>query len=234
MLVFIGFGLNRTVDSDELGTSFLKFIYPGMIAMVVSQTCLQSAIHIFWDRHYGYLKAVLVAPVGRSGIVVGKIIGAASVSAFQVVVVLAFAPAVGISLKGWVLLEMAGVLLLFAFAMGSLGVLIGVRLRSVQSASLAGVVLFPLTFISGMFFPINNVPTWLGVLSKVNPISYPVAGIRQAISPAAYGGEEVDGFIGAVGLEVFGHEMALWENSIVTLGLGLALFTLALFSFRRS
>ncbi len=231
-LVFIGIGLDDVVDPSAVGASYLKFVYPGMIAMALSQTALFGGAQIFWDRQYGYLKMMLAAPVSRLGIIGGKITAVTVISLFQVAAMLVVAPFIGVSVTGWVIPALFLYLVLFSVAVGSLGVLIGVRIRSPQSAQMVGVVTFPLTFMSGMFFPVNSVPTWLEVLAKINPLTYPVAGIREVLL------SRTDPDVSTAVLEpfavhVFGYRMGAWENALVAAGFGVVLLAAATWSFSR-
>jgi len=222
-LVIFGAGFSRTIGAMTPGVDFVQFIYPGIIAMTVLMNSVMSGLSVVWDREFGFLKEILVAPMGRTGIVLGKAVGSATVSVLQGTVMLALAPLVGVTVTPLLVLKLIPVLALVSVSLSSLGTLVASRMRSQQGFQLiVQLIIFPLIFLSGVFFPVNNVPIWLEVFSKLNPLTYAVDAIRQL-------------FLGAVGdvvgVTVLGHTMTVMQDVLVVACFGTLLLILAAWSF---
>ena len=231
-LVIFGAGFNRLIGNLADGVDFIQFMYPGILAMTVLMTSLLSGLSVVWDREFGFLREVMVAPLSRSGIVLGKALGGAGVAMVQAVAMLAIAPIVGVSLTPLIVLKLVPLVLLLSLSLSGLGILIASRMRSQQGFQvLMQLLIFPLMFLSGIFFPVDSVPTWLQVLAKVNPVTYGVDAIRQVLlgGPVATdaGGRE------ALGVTILGHTMSALEDVLVVASLGLALMAAAVWSFGR-
>jgi ABC-2 type transport system permease protein len=135
-----------------------------------------------WDREFGFLREMLVAPVSTTSILVGKAVGGATVATLQSVVLLALAGVVGVPYDPLMLLELLGLVFLMAFMITSLGLLLAARVRQVQSAMpLVQLIITPMMFLSGALFPLSGLPTWLSVLVHVNPMSYAVEPTRAVV-----------------------------------------------------
>jgi ABC-2 type transport system permease protein len=179
-LVIFGAGFNRIIGAVIPGVNFIQFMYPGLIAMTVLMNSVMSGLSVVWDREFGFLKEILVAPLGRSGIVLGKAVGSAAVALMQGIVMLVLAPIVGVSLSPILVAELIPMLIVISLSLSGLGVLVASRMRSQQGFQVVvQLIIFPLIFLSGVFFPVNDVPVWLAVLSKANPLTYGVDAIRQ-------------------------------------------------------
>jgi ABC-2 type transport system permease protein len=237
-LVIFGAGFNNIVGNLVPGVDFLKFVYPGIIAQTVLQSSIFSGLSIVWDREFGFLKEILVAPLGRSGIVLGKAAGSAVIALMQAIIMLIIAPIVGISVTPLMVAQLIPVVILISFSLSGLGVLIASRMRSQQGFQLImQIVIFPLMFLSGVFFPVNTVPGWMSVITKINPLTYGVDAIRQIFL-----GKEITALRGIpgqiqtespIGVTVFGHTMTAVEDMIVVVAIGAILMTLAIWSFSR-
>ncbi len=150
-LAIFGAGFSRIVGNVAPGVDFIQFVYPGIIAQTVLQSSIMSGISIVWDREFGFLKEILVAPIGRSGIVLGKAAGSAVIAIMQGLIMLILAPLVGVSLTPLTVLMLIPVLVLIAISLSGLGVLIASRMRSQQSFQIVmQIVIFPLMFLSGI------------------------------------------------------------------------------------
>ena len=235
-LIVFGAGFNRVIGNLTPGIDFIKFMYPGIIAMTVLMSSLFSGLSVVWDREFGFLKEVLVAPLSRSGIVLGKAIGSAVISLGQGFVMLALAPILGVTLSLILVVELIPLLIVLSLSLSGLGILVASRMRSQQGFQVVvQLIIFPLIFLSGVFFPVNNVPTWLEVVSKINPLTYGVDAIRQlflggdlaATSTATGNGSYL------AGVTVFGHTMSILEDVIVVAVLGAVLMLAAVWSFYR-
>jgi len=222
-LVIFGAGFNRIIGSMTPGVDFIQFMYPGIIAMTVLMTSLTSGISVIWDREFGFLKEVLVAPLSRTGVVLGKVVGGGGVAIVQGLIMLALAPLLGVSLTPLMVLKLIPLLMVLSLTLSALGILLASRMRSQQGFQLVmQLLIFPLIFLSGVFFPINNVPQWLEVISKINPVTYGVDAIRQLF----LGGEAA-----SFGVTIFGHTMGILEEALLVLAVGLVFLGLAIWFF---
>ena len=238
-LVIFGAGFSQMIGSLTPGVDFMQFMYPGIIAMSVLMGSLMSGLSVVWDREFGFLKEVLVAPLSRTGIVLGKAVGTAVISLGQGLIMLALAPVIGVTVDGMLILKLIPLIIIVSVSMSGFGILLASRMRSMQGFQLmANVILMPLVFLSGIFFPVNNVPTWLEVISKINPLTYGVDAIRQAFLGAADAGiAATAGLEGMppspIGLTVLGHTMTIIEDAAVVTVLGTVLMVGAVFAFSR-
>ena len=222
-LVIFGAGFGELIGQMMPGVDYLQFMYPGIVAMTVLMTSLMSGVSIVWDREFGFLKEVMVSPLNRSGIILGKATGAAGIAIMQGLIMLVVAPFVGVSLSWGIVLGLIPLILILSLSLSALGLLIGARMRSQQGFQITmQLVIFPMMFLSGIFFPLTGVATWLEVLSKINPVTYAIDAIRQV-------------FLGtqAAGVTVFGHTMAIWESALLVAAVGVVLLFGALWSFNR-
>ena len=179
-LVICGAGFSRIIGTLTPGVDFIKFMYPGIIAMSVLTNSRFAGVSIVWDREFGFLKAVLVAPISRTGVVLGKASGGSIVALGQTIVLLALAPFMGLTVTPLLLLKLIPTVAIGSLCLSSLGILVASRRRSQQGFQVvrqAGI--FPLIFLAGVFFPISTAPNWLQVLSKINPLTYGGDAIRQ-------------------------------------------------------
>jgi ABC-2 type transport system permease protein len=159
---------------------FEQFMFPGILAMAVLFTAIFAAVSIVWDREFGFLKEVMVAPVSRVAVALGKLAGGSTVAMFQGSLVLLFAPLLGIKLSLDQALILIGLMLLLALVMSALGILVAARQRSMEGFQvIMNFIMLPMFFLSGAFFPLNGVPIWMEVLAKINPVTYGVDPLRQ-------------------------------------------------------
>src|ERR1035438_2523288 len=180
-LFVLGYGMGSLVGSTG-GFDFRKFVFPGVVAMSVVMTAMFSAISIVWDREFGFLREMLVAPVSRMALVLGKTAGGATVAAAQGTIMLVLAPLVGIDLTGVLVIEMIALELLMAVAMTTFGVFVASRIQKMESFQVVmQMLLMPMLFLSGALFPLNNLPRWLMVVTRLNPLTYAVAPLRQVV-----------------------------------------------------
>jgi ABC-2 type transport system permease protein len=157
-------------------------MYPGVIGMSILFTSVFSALSIIWDREFGFLKEVLVAPVPRWGVAIGKSLGGATVAMIQSTILILIAPLLGISLSITMLLSLLALAFLLSFAVTSLGVVIASRMQSMQSFQMVmNFLVMPLYFLSGAMFPMNSAPAWMKFLMTLNPVGYGVDAIRNVV-----------------------------------------------------
>ena len=165
-----------------VGVDFRTFIYPGVLAMSVLFTAIFSAASIVWDREFGFLREMLVAPVQRWAIVVGKCLGGATVATFQGVIFLALAGVAHVPYNPVLLLTLIGELLLLSFTLTVFGVMMAARIKQIQAfMALTQMVVLPLFFLSGALYPLNGLPTWLTVLTRIDPLTYIVYPMRHTV-----------------------------------------------------
>ena len=182
-LFVLGTGLSSLAGRGlPSGVDFKTFIYPGVLAMSVLFTAIFSAASIVWDREFGFLREMLVAPVRRWAIVVGKCLGGATVATFQGVIFLALAGVAHVPYDPVLLLILIGELLLLAFTLTAFGVMMAARVKQIQAfMALTQMFVLPLFFLSGALYPLNGLPVWLTVLTRIDPLTYIVAPMRHAV-----------------------------------------------------
>ncbi len=180
-LFVLGTGLSRVVAHTN-GVDYRTFLFPGVVALSVLFTAVFSGISIVWDREFGFLREMLVAPVRRSAIVVGKCLGGATTASLQGIVLLAIGGLVGVPYQPVLLLGLFGLMLLTSFAITALGLVLAARVKTIQAAMpLVQMALAPMMFLSGALYPIGNLPTWLQILTRINPVTYAVEAMRALV-----------------------------------------------------
>jgi ABC-2 type transport system permease protein len=191
-LFVLGSGLQQLSSAGTHGVDLKTFIYPGILCIAVMFTAMFSAASIVWDREFGFLREMMVAPIRRSSIVIGKCLGGATVAGFQGVVVICLAGLVHVPYNPVMIVEIFVLQLLLAFAITAFGVMIAVRIKQMQSfMGVMQMLVMPMFFISGALFPVAGLPGWLTVLNRIDPLTYAVDPMRRivfshlSISPAA-------------------------------------------------
>ena len=225
-LVVFGAGFGELVGSMTPGIDYIQFMYPGILAMTVLMSSVMSGISIVWDREFGFLKEILVSPLGRGGIILGKAAGGAAVAILQGVVMLILAPILGVSIDLLMVLELILVITIVSMSLSGMGLLVASRMQSQQGFQvIIQLLIMPLIFLAGVFYPVNNVPIWMEVVSKANPLSYGVDAIRQIF----LGSEGA----ATIGVTIFGHTMTVLEDVLVVAAFGAVFLSLAVWSFSR-
>jgi ABC-2 type transport system permease protein len=181
--LLIGSGLGNSFRSGTLGGEhYLEYSFPGTLALILLFTSIFSTISIIEDRQIGFLQAVLVAPIPRSAITLGKILGGTTLALVQALIFLLLAPAVGISLSFEKLVALAGILFLVAFALTAVGFLIAWKMDSTQGFhAIMNLLLMPMWLLSGSFFPASGAPGWLRAIIRANPLTYGVGAMRRVL-----------------------------------------------------
>jgi ABC-2 type transport system permease protein len=192
-LFVLGTGLGELAGhSLPAGVSFKTFIYPGVLAMSVLFTAIFSAASIVWDREFGFLREILVAPVSRASIVIGKCIGGATIATFQGIIFLILAGFAGVPYNPVLIITLIGELLLLSFTLTAFGVMMAARIKQFQAfMALTQMLVMPLFFLSGALYPLSGLPAWLTVLTRIDPLTYIVGPMRSAVfshvaMPAAF------------------------------------------------
>jgi len=180
-LFVLGTGLSSLIASNG-DVDFRTFLFPGVLATSVLFTAAFSGISMVWDREFGFLREMLVAPVSTVAILTGKCLGGATVATLQSLIILALAPLVGVPYNLVMMVELVGLLFLMAFMICALGLFLSARVKQVQSAMpLVQLTITPLMFLSGSLFPLSNLPGWLHVATTLNPMTYAVEPIRTVV-----------------------------------------------------
>jgi ABC-2 type transport system permease protein len=184
-LFILGTGLSNLAGGSlphSANFDFKTFIYPGVLALSVLFTAIFSAGSIVWDREFGFLREILVAPVSRAAIVIGKCLGGATIATFQGVIFLCLAWFAHVPYNPVVIFGLIGMLLLLSFTLTAFGVMMAARIKQFQAfMALTQMVVMPLFFLSGALYPLNGLPTWLTVLTRLDPLTYVVGPMRHLV-----------------------------------------------------
>lgn len=218
-LFVLGVGLGPIIGDRGLGAAgvtYQEFLFPGVLVMSVLFTAMFSAISIVWDREFGFLREMLVAPVSRASLVLGKAVGGGSQAVAQGIILMIAAPLVGVDLGLVEAVKMLGLLMLLAFSIVAFGIVVSSRMQRIESFQVVmGLVVNPMLFLSGALFPLRDLPTWLNTATRFNPISYGVDPVRRVLLG--------DGSALTLGGEV----LPIWVEIVIVLALGSAMLTLA-------
>jgi ABC-2 type transport system permease protein len=181
-LFVLGVGLSSIISAGNGSVDFKTFLFPGVLATSVLFTASFSGISMIWDREFGFLREMLVAPVSTTAILTGKCVGGATVATLQSLILLALAGLVGVPYSPVMMVSLAGLLFLMAFMITALGMVLAARIKQVQSAMpMIQLIITPLMFLSGALFPLSGLPTWLAVLTHLNPMTYAVEPMRSVV-----------------------------------------------------
>jgi ABC-2 type transport system permease protein len=234
-LFILGTGLGALASRGlPSGVDFKTFIYPGVLAMSVLFTSIFSAGSIVWDREFGFLREILVAPVSRASIVVGKCLGGATIATFQGIIFLALAWFAHVPYNPVLLLTLAGELLLLSFTLTAFGVMMAARITQFQAfMALTQMLVMPLFFLSGALYPLSGLPGWLTVLTRVDPLTYVVGPMRDAV----FSHLNIPAFEQhalAPGLTWGGWLVPQWLSLGIVACMGLAMMAVAIAQFRKT
>lgn len=186
--IVIGAGFGTSLQARATGQeNYLNYFFPGALIMIVLFTSIFTMMSVIEDRNQGFLLSVMVAPVHRSGIVLGKVLGGTTLSAIQGLLFLVFAPLIGIRLGIEQFLIVALIVFLAAFCLTALGFAIAWRMESAQGFhAIINLFLIPLWLLSGALFPISGASGWIKWLMEINPLTYSVDGLQLAMFPATH------------------------------------------------
>ena len=235
LFIFVlGTGLGSLTGNEMEGVDLRTFMFPGVLATSVLFTAVFSAMSIVWDREFGFLREMLVAPVRRSSIIVGKALGGALVATLQGLLVLALAPAVGVPYDPVMIAILVVEVFLLSFTLCAMGLVIAARIQQMQTMmGIMQMVLLPLSFLSGALYPISNLPGWLHTLVLLNPVTYAV----QAVRTTVFGFIDVPPAAEAQlnpPITWFGWEVPMAVQLGVVIVLGLALLAVAAKQFEKA
>ena len=221
-LFVIGEGFGSTTDffgtmdfAADSSIGYQQFIFPGIICMSVIFTSVFFGSYIIWDRKFDFLKSVMVAPVSRTTIFLGKAFGGMTTSLIQAAILLVVGFVIGIHYTPLSMVFIIIIILLLSFTLTSLGLTLGSHMESLEGFQLiVSFVVFPLYFLSGALFPLNNLPTWLSILTALDPVTYGVGALREVM-------------LGITGMNSFALNIGILLLSAASLG------TIGVLSFKR-
>jgi ABC-2 type transport system permease protein len=230
-LFVLGSGLQTLSSAGSHGVDLKTFIYPGILCISVMFTAMMSAASIVWDREFGFLREMMVAPIRRSSIVIGKCLGGATVASFQGVIVLCLAGAVHVPYDPLLILGIFGLQLLLAFTITAFGVMVAVRIKQIQSfMGVMQMVVMPMFFLSGALYPVSGLPAWLAVLNRIDPLTYAVDPMRRLVfahlNVSAAARHVLD-----PGVTWWGWRLPALLEAGVILALGLLMLAIAIWEF---
>jgi ABC-2 type transport system permease protein len=233
-LFVLGSGLQTLSAASTGGVDLRTFIFPGVLCMGAMFTGIFSAASLVWDRELGFLRELMIAPVSRASIIIGKCLGGATVATSQGVILLALAGLVDVPYDPTLILGVFGLLLLLSFTVTAFGVLVAVRIKRAQTFTyVMQMFVVPLFFVSGAFFPVAGLPAWLGVLNRVDPLTYAVDPMRHLVFAHLDVSEEARRTLDA-GVTWWGWHLPPWFEAGLVLMLGLAMMNVAIWQFSRT
>ncbi len=181
-----GFGTSFRSGAGKGGEHYLDFFFPGALIMIVLFTAIFTMMSVIEDRKEGFLQTVLVAPVHRSVIVLGKVLGGTTLAAVQGLIFLVFAPAIGIHISLGALGLIALTTFLVSFSLTALGFAIAWPMDSTQAFhAIINLFLIPLWLLSGSLFPLSGASSWIRLLMRINPLTYGTEALRTLLFPAS-------------------------------------------------
>lgn len=180
-LFILGSGLRPSFGGIQ-GYNYTQFIFPGIIAMALIFTGIQSAISIIWDREFGFLKEILVAPVPRTAVALGKALAGSTLSVIQGTLILIFAPLVKVPIVWYNILLLIPTMFLISFALVGIGIIIASRMTSFEGfGTIMNFLVMPMFFLSGAMFPVSGLPSWIKFVVYINPLTYGVDLLRKIV-----------------------------------------------------
>lgn len=181
-LFILGAGLRGSVRVPG-DISYLAFVFPGMLVLAITFSSFQSAISVIFDREFGFLKEILVAPIPRVSIVLGKALAGASIATVQGAIIFIFAPFSGVWPNPVTLLACLGVMLLIGLGLSGMGLLVAAKMTSFEGfGTINNFIILPLYFTSAAQFPLDGAPQWLRLLARLNPLTYGVDLLRGLLT----------------------------------------------------
>lgn len=182
-LFLVGGGMSRVVTPD-MGIPYMQFIFPGILGMTILFSSIFSSISIIWDKEFGFMKEMLVAPISRFSLVVGKALSGTAVSTLQAFVILLLFPVVGLKLGVLQILLILGITMLLSFCISALGILIASFYENFESFSvIMNFIVMPMFFLSGAMYPVSLLPHVLGLFTRINPLTYGIDALKYMIFP---------------------------------------------------
>src|SRR5258706_969006 len=235
-LVVFGAGLGSALGRGTAfgaagGFSYTQFVFPGIVGMAILFSAIFGAMSIVWDREFGFLKEVLVAPIDRSAVAIGKALGSTTQAMIQGLILLVLAPLVGVKLSFLTIVEVIPLAALLAFGLSSFGVALASMMKSLQGFQVVmNFLMMPMFFLSGALFPLTNLPGWMTVLTRLDPASYGIDPLRRVVlSDSGRPSALVQGF----GLTINGQVLPIPLEAGIVLAFGAVMLGIAVVMFQR-
>ncbi|TMB47024.1 MAG: ABC transporter [Chloroflexi bacterium] len=235
-LVVFGSGLSSSLGGGSVfgsarGFSYVQFMYPGIIGMSILFTAIFGAMSIVWDREFGFLKEVLVAPIDRWAVAIGKALGGTTQAMIQGLIILVLAPFVGVKLNVVTVLEIIPLAAILAFGLASFGVALASIMKSLQGFQVVmNFLMMPMFFLSGALFPLTNLPGWMTILTRLDPASYGIDPLRRVVlSDSGLPRRLIDG----LSLTINHNVLSIPLEAGIVLGFGFVMLGIAVISFQR-
>ncbi len=233
-LFVLGPGLESLSSPSTGGVALTTFMFPGTLCMALVYSAIFSAASLVWDRELGFLRELMVAPVRRSSVILGKCLGGASIAASQGVVVLALGGLVGVPYEPALLLGLFGLVVLVAFTITAFGVMVAVSIKQARTfTSVVQMLVIPMIFLSGALYPVADLPAWLGVLNRINPLTYAVDPMRRLVFDRLDITQATRDDL-APGVTWFGWQLPPLLEVAMVLALGVAMLAVAIRTFSRT
>ena len=180
-LFLVGGGMSRFVSPGE-GVTYMQFIFPGILGMTILFSSIFSSISIIWDKEFGLMKEILVAPVSRLSIVIGKALSGTIISTIQCAIILFLFPFLGIKLVLTAIPYTLAIAFLLAFCISALGIVIATFIENMESfSSIMNFIVMPMFFLSGAMYPVQKLPDILKLVAKLNPLTYGIDALKHSI-----------------------------------------------------
>ena len=233
-LFVLGTGLSTLASGGIGGLSLRTFMFPGVLSMATLFTAMFSAGSIVWDREFGFLREMLVAPVRRSTIVIGKCLGGATVATSQGVIILCLAGLVGVPYSPALIATLLAEILLLSFTITASGVMAAARIQNMQSFfALVQMFMMPMFFLSGALYPLSNLPDWLQVLTRINPLTYAVDPMRRAVFDYLDVNAATRHAL-VTGVTWWGWQVPVWLELAIVAFIGVVMLAISIAEFRRT
>jgi len=232
-LVVFGSGLSSALGRGGLfgsrsGLTYVQFMYPGIIGMSILFTAIFGAMSIVWDREFGFLKEVLVAPIDRWAVAIGKALGGTTQAMIQGLILLVLAPFVGVKLSALTVLAIVPLAAVLAFGLSAFGVMLASMLQGFQVVM--NFLMMPMFFLSGALFPLQGLPNWMTWLTRIDPASYGIDPLRRVVlSDSGLPKSVIDG----LALTIGGHVLPIPLEVGIMLAFGVVLLGVAVVMFQR-
>jgi ABC-2 type transport system permease protein len=181
-LFILGPGLQSLSAASTEGVRLTTFMFPGILCMALVYSAIFSAASLVWDRELGFMREMMVAPVSRWSIVVGKCLGGATIAASQGIIVLALGGVVHVPYDPALLARTLGLVILIALTVTAFGVMVAATIKRAQTfTSVVQLLVMPMIFLSGALYPVSDLPGWLRLLNRLNPLTYAVDAMRRLV-----------------------------------------------------
>ena len=231
LLVF-GSGLSSSLGGAfgrGSGLSYMQFMYPGIIGMAILFTAIFGAMSIVWDREFGFLKEVLVAPIDRWSVAIGKALGGTTQALIQGLILLVLAPFVGVKLNLLTVVELVPLAAVLAFGLASFGVAIASMMKSLQGFQVVmNFLMMPMFFLSGALFPLTaSLPGWMTWLTRLDPAAYGIDPLRRVVLEGS--GRAAN----AYAMTLFGRVLTIPTEACIMLAFGAVMLLVAVVMFER-